>query len=102
MAGAEDFDAQDQWVMPGMLDMRTHYDAELVAAPALRESVKHGVTTVADGSCSISMILSEPEDCSDRFTRVESVPREKVLPLLPEARTRNSAAGTSISSSATL
>jgi N-acyl-D-glutamate deacylase len=92
-AGAEVIDAQDQWVMPGMLDMHTHYDAELVAAPALRESVKHGVTTVAVGSCSISMILSEPEDCSDLFTRVESVPREKVLPLLQQAKTWDSAAG---------
>lgn len=86
-AGAEVIDADGQWVMPGMLDMHTHYDAELVAAPALRESVRHGVTTVAVGSCSISMILSDPEDCSDLFTRVESVPREKVLPLLQQKKT---------------
>lgn len=91
--GAEVIDARDQWVMPGMLDMHTHYDAELVAAPALRESVKHGVTTVGVGSCSISMILSEAEDCSDMFTRVESVPREKVLPLLQQKKCWDSAAG---------
>lgn len=92
-AGAEVIDAEGQWVMPGMLDMHTHYDAELVAAPALRESVKHGVTTVAVGSCSISMMLSEPEDCSDLFTRVESVPREQVLPLLEKHKTWNSPQG---------
>lgn len=79
-------DAKGCWVMPGFIDMHTHYDAELVAAPALKESVRHGVTTVMIGSCSISMVLSAPEDCSDLFTRVESVPREHVLPLLQERK----------------
>lgn len=82
----ETIDANGQWVMPGFIDMHTHYDAELVAAPALKESVRHGVTSVMIGSCSISMVLSEPEDCSDLFTRVESVPREYVLPLLKERK----------------
>ena len=84
-------DAQNRWVTPGFIDMHTHYDAELVAAPALKESVRHGVTTVMIGSCSISMVLSSPEDCSDLFTRVESVPREHVLPLLQARKTWNSA-----------
>jgi N-acyl-D-aspartate/D-glutamate deacylase len=85
-------DAGGRWVMPGFIDMHTHYDAELVAAPALQESIRHGVTTVVIGSCSISMVLSQPEDCADMFTRVESVPREHVLPLLQERKTWNSAA----------
>jgi N-acyl-D-aspartate/D-glutamate deacylase len=80
-------DARGKWVMPGFVDMHTHYDAELLAAPSLSESVRHGVTTVTVGSCSISTILSEAEDCSDLFTRVESVPRQKVLPLLREKKT---------------
>jgi N-acyl-D-glutamate deacylase len=75
-------DARGCWVTPGFVDLHTHYDAELLAAPALRESVRHGVTTVTVGSCSISTVLSDAEDCSDLFTRVESVPREQVLPLL--------------------
>jgi len=75
-------DARGKWVVPGFVDCHTHYDAEVLAAPALSESVRHGVTTVTMGSCSISAILSDPEDCSDLFTRVESVPREQVLPLL--------------------
>jgi N-acyl-D-aspartate/D-glutamate deacylase len=80
--GARVVDASGCWVTPGFLDMHTHYDAELIAAPSLGESVRHGVTTVTVGSCSISAILSDPLDCSDMFTRVESVPREQVLPLL--------------------
>jgi len=85
--GARVVDARGCWVMPGFLDMHTHYDAELIAAPSLSESVRHGVTTVTVGSCSISAILSEPEDCSDMFTRVESIPRAQVLPLLRERKT---------------
>ena len=87
LEGATVIDARGKWVMPGFVDCHTHYDAELIAAPALSESVRHGVTTVTVGSCSISTILSEPEDCSDLFTRVESVPREKVLPLLRKHKT---------------
>lgn len=83
----EVIDATGCWVGPGFVDLHTHYDAELIAAPSLGESVRHGVTTVAIGSCSISMVLSEPEDCSDMFTRVESVPRAQVLPLLERAKT---------------
>jgi len=75
-------DARGCWVTPGFLDMHTHYDAELIAAPSLGESIRHGVTTVTVGSCSISAVLSNAEDCSDMFTRVESVPRAQVLPLL--------------------
>ena len=86
----EIIDAKGKWVMPGFLDTHTHYDAEVIQEPGLKESVRHGVTTVVIGSCSISMILSQPEDCSDLFTRVESVPREQVLPILEEKKTWNS------------
>ncbi len=80
-------DADQQWVMPGFIDSHTHYDAELIASPSLSESVRHGVTTVLVGSCSLSMICSEPEDASDIFTRVETVPREKVLPIVQQHKT---------------
>lgn len=80
-------DAQGCWVTPGFLDTHTHYDAELIVAPALSESVRHGVTTVLVGSCSLSMVRSEAEDASDLFTRVETVPRDKVLPILQQHKT---------------
>jgi N-acyl-D-aspartate/D-glutamate deacylase len=85
-------EARGKWVMPGFVDIHTHYDAELMASPSLSESVRHGVTTVTVGSCSISAVLSEPEDCADLFTRVEAVPREHVLPLFREKKTWTSAA----------
>ncbi len=80
-------DAAGAWVTPGFIEPHSHYDAEVIAAPELAESVRHGVTTVMTGICSISMVCAEAEDCSDLFTRVEAVPREQVLPLLRERKT---------------
>ncbi|MEE4245707.1 MAG: amidohydrolase family protein [Kangiellaceae bacterium] len=80
-------DAKGLWVSPGFIDSHTHYDAELLISPSLSESVRHGVTTVVVGSCSLSMICSDYEDASDIFTRVETVPREKVLPILKHNKT---------------
>jgi N-acyl-D-aspartate/D-glutamate deacylase len=82
-------DATGKWVSPGFLDTHTHYDAELMVSPSLSESVRHGVTTALVGSCSLSMICSDVEDASDIFTRVETVPREKVLPILEKTKTWN-------------
>jgi N-acyl-D-aspartate/D-glutamate deacylase len=87
-SGAERvIDAEGKWVMPGFLDTHTHYDAEILAAPGLCESVRHGVTTICMGSCSLSTILSTPEDCADFFSRVEALPREHVLPILEDKKT---------------
>lgn len=86
----KDIEASGQWVMPGFLDTHTHYDAELIVSPSLSESVRHGVTTALVGSCSLSMICSDTEDASDIFTRVETVPRENVLPILKKNKTWNS------------
>lgn len=83
----EVIDAAGQWVMPGFLDTHTHYDAEVLAAPGLTESVRHGVTTVCIGSCSLSTILSSPEDCADLFSRVEALPHAHVLNTLQRFKT---------------
>jgi N-acyl-D-aspartate/D-glutamate deacylase len=91
-SAARRIDAAGKWVMPGFVDIHTHYDAELLAAPSLSESVRHGVTTVTVGSCSISAVLADADDCSDLFTRVEAVPREHVLPLLRTRKTWDSPA----------
>ena len=82
----EVIDATDYWITPGFIDTHTHYDFELLVNPALSESVRHGVTTVVAGSCSITAIMAEAEDCSDIFTRVEGVQREQVLPILKEQK----------------
>ena len=80
-------DAAGRWVMPGFIDVHTHYDAELEAAPSLSESLRHGVTTVLVGSCSLGTVLSAPLDIADMFTRVEGIPRAQVLPLFEAKKT---------------
>jgi N-acyl-D-aspartate/D-glutamate deacylase len=72
-------DATDQWVLPGMLDIHTHYDVEVLNGPALAESLRHGVTTVMLGSCSLSTIHIDGTDAGDLFGRVEAIPREHVI-----------------------
>ena len=63
-------DAKEQWVMPGFVDMHTHYDAEILFAPGLNESVRHGVTSIFLGCCSLSTIHANALDCADLFSRV--------------------------------
>ncbi|MFZ5630984.1 MAG: N-acyl-D-amino-acid deacylase family protein [Spirochaetota bacterium] len=92
-ANAKRIDAKGMWVTPGFLDTHTHYDAELALSPGLTESVRHGVTSVVVGSCSVSFVASSPEDCADMFTRVEAVPREVVLPLLKKIKKWDSPLG---------
>ncbi len=82
-------DAEGKWVVPGFVDSHTHYDAEILASPGLKESARHGVTTVILGSCSVSAIFNTPEDTADSFTRVEAIPREVMLPLLEKDKTWN-------------
>lgn len=85
-------DADGKWIVPGFLDVHTHYDAEVLLDPGLRESVRHGVTTVLLGNCSLSAIYADNEDAADLFSRVEAVPREFVLGALNEKKTWTTAA----------
>ncbi|MGV8945619.1 MAG: N-acyl-D-amino-acid deacylase family protein [Lutibacter sp.] len=86
----EIIDAEGKWIVPGFVDSHTHYDAEIIASPGLKESARHGVTSIILGSCSVSAIYNSPEDTSDSFTRVEAIPREVMLPLLEKEKTWNS------------
>ena len=72
-------DATDRWVMPGMVDIHTHYDVEVLQAPALAESLRHGITTILLGSCSLSTIHVDAVDAGDLFGRVEAIPRRHVI-----------------------
>lgn len=84
--GARELDARGLWLTPGFVDTHTHYDAEVLAAPGLHESVRHGVTTIVLGSCSLTTILVDPEDAGDLFARVEALPRDFVVRTLAEHR----------------
>lgn len=80
-------DATGKWVMPGMLDIHTHYDVEVLNGPALAESLRHGVTTVMLGSCSLSTVHVDASDAGDIFGRVEAIPRDHVIAAVEEHKT---------------
>jgi N-acyl-D-aspartate/D-glutamate deacylase len=69
----EIIDASELWVMPGFIDIHTHYDLELEIAPGLSESVRHGVTSVVIGNCSLSVAVGAPQMLADIFQRVETL-----------------------------
>src|SRR6476469_9819088 len=79
-------DATGKWVLPGMLDIHTHYDVEVLGGPALAESLRHGVTTVMLGSCSLSTIHVDATEAGDLFGRVEAIPRDYVIDAVDTAK----------------
>lgn len=88
----EVIDAAGKWALPGFIDVHTHYDAEVLLDPGLRESVRHGVTTVLLGNCSLSTVYADSQDTADLFSRVEAVPREYVYGALSSNWTWSTAA----------
>ncbi|BBX08090.1 hypothetical protein MAIC_28930 [Mycolicibacterium aichiense] len=94
VTGCDDVvEAGGRWVLPGMVDVHTHYDVEVLGGPGLPESVRHGVTTVLLGSCSLSTIHVGGSDAGDLFGRVEAIPREHVVAAIDEAKTWTTAEG---------
>jgi N-acyl-D-aspartate/D-glutamate deacylase len=89
--GARVVDATGRWVLPGMVDVHTHYDIEVLEEPSLVESLRHGVTTVLVGSCSLSTVHVDPTTAGDLFGRVEAIPRRHVIEALERTRTWSSA-----------
>ena len=80
-------DATGKWVLPGMLDIHTHYDVEVLNGPSLSESLRHGVTSVMLGSCSLSTIHVDGVNAGDLFGRVEAIPREHVISAVDQHKT---------------
>ena len=77
-------EAKGLWVTPGFIDIHTHYDLELEIAPSLEESVRHGVTSVVMGNCSLSVAMGDPQDLADIFLRVEALPKELITKWLAQ------------------
>lgn len=72
----QEISATGLWITPGFIDIHTHYDIEVELTPGLPESVRHGVTTVVMGNCSMSATYGTPSVLADIFSRVETIPRE--------------------------
>ncbi|MGY0501122.1 N-acyl-D-amino-acid deacylase family protein [Nocardia sp. FBN12] len=84
-------DATGKWVVPGMIDIHTHYDVEVLLDPSLSESVRHGITTVLLGSCSLSTVHVDGETAGDLFGRVEAIPRPYVVGAMNDVQTWSTA-----------
>ncbi|HEX4895076.1 MAG TPA: amidohydrolase family protein [Solimonas sp.] len=73
-------DATGQWLMPGLLDIHTHFDLEVEIEPQLPEAVRHGTTTVVVANCSLGLAYGAQrrngaDPIVDCFARVENVPK---------------------------
>lgn len=73
-------DGTGLWLMPGLLDIHTHYDLEIELDAGLSESVRHGTTTVVIGNCSLGTTFGAQrrngeDPVSDVFARVENIPK---------------------------
>ncbi|MEL7490120.1 MAG: amidohydrolase family protein [Pseudomonadota bacterium] len=76
----EVIDADGLWLMPGLLDIHTHYDLEVELAPGLPEAVRHGTTTVVVSNCSLGLAFGAQRENGedpivDCFARVENIPK---------------------------
>lgn len=73
-------DGTGQWLMPGLLDIHTHFDLEVELEPGLPEAVRHGTTTVVVSNCSLGIAYGAQrrdgtDPIVDCFARVENVPK---------------------------
>src|SRR5882757_1490024 len=57
---AEIVDAGGLTLMPGIVDIHTHYDAQVTWDPTLSPSPSLGVTTVVTGNCGFGIVPSPP------------------------------------------
>jgi N-acyl-D-amino-acid deacylase len=78
-AAREHLDAQGLVLAPGIIDLHTHYDAQLIWDPFATPSVALGVTSVVIGNCGFTIAPCRPQqrDLTLRnLTHVEGMPLE--------------------------
>lgn len=86
----EVIDADGKWLMPGLLDIHTHFDLEVELAPGLPEAVRHGSTTVVMSNCSLGLAFGSQrrggaDPIVDCFARVENVPKDVLAKVADQA-----------------
>ncbi len=84
--GTKTLDAEGHMVVPGFIDLHTHYDAQLFWDPYLTISGWHGITSVVIGNCGFGFAPVAPEDQERAMltmTRTEAIPYESMKAGMP-------------------
>ncbi len=66
-------DADGAWVMPGFVDIHTHYDGQATWDPTFSPSIHHGVTTLVMGNCGVGFAPVRPGREDDLIKLMEGV-----------------------------
>ena len=75
-------DARGLVLAPGLVDIHTHYDAQITWDNTTRPSPEMGVTTVVIGNCGFGIVPCRPDDREltlRNLTKVEGMPIEALL-----------------------
>lgn len=60
--GREEIDARGKIVMPGFVDIHTHFDGQVTWEHSLSPSSNHGVTTAVMGNCGVGFAPCKPDE----------------------------------------
>jgi len=75
-------DATGKLVTPGFVDIHAHMDAQVMWDPIASSPCWHGITTILNGNCGLSLAPARPEEAGflvKLLESVEDIPAEAIL-----------------------